>query len=109
MTAFQSRFKPYMIHKAREYGARRFLGMTNEYDWLKKNAIAYSKRDAVIDTFYGVEREKRRKKTWAEVLEDVNLYIFNLMDRGVFKGSTLIVQLPNCIEHYYSYLAASKL
>ncbi|MGV8057003.1 MAG: class I adenylate-forming enzyme family protein [Smithellaceae bacterium] len=102
-------FKPSMIHKSRALGARRFYGILNEYECLKKNAFAYPKSEALIDTFYGVDREKRRRKTWPQVLEDVNLYIFNLMERDLFKGSTLVVQLPNCLEHYYSFLAASKI
>ncbi|MGV8058023.1 MAG: class I adenylate-forming enzyme family protein [Smithellaceae bacterium] len=102
-------FTPDMIYKAREFGARRFSNAVNEYDWLKKNAFAYAKSEAIVDTFYGVEPEKRRRKTWPQALEDVNLWIFNLMDMGLFKGGTIIVQLPNCIEHYYSLMAASKI
>ncbi|MGV8058003.1 MAG: class I adenylate-forming enzyme family protein [Smithellaceae bacterium] len=102
-------FTPDMIYKAREFGARRFYSLANEYDYLKKNAFAYPQSEAIVDTFYGIEPEKRRRKTWPQALEDVNLYIFNLMARGLFKGSAMIVQTPNCIEHYYSYMAASKL
>ena len=102
-------FTPDQIKKSRELGARRFYNITNEYDCLKRNAFAYSKSEAVIDTFYGVEYEKRRRRNWPQVLSEVNLWIFNLMEKGLKKGGFLIVQLPNCIEHWYSYLAASKI
>ncbi|MDX9788011.1 MAG: class I adenylate-forming enzyme family protein [Desulfobacterales bacterium] len=98
-----------MIYKSRELGARRFYDMTTEYDWVKRNAFAYPKKEALVDTLYGIEAEKRRRKTWPQALNDINLYIFNLLEAGLFKGETLICQLPNCIEHYYAYIAASKI
>jgi len=83
--------------------------MITEYYWVKRNAHAYPKKEALVDTLYGNEAEKRRRKTWPQALSDINLYIFNLMEAGLFKGGTIICQLPNCIEHYYAYMAASKI
>jgi acyl-CoA synthetase (AMP-forming)/AMP-acid ligase II len=102
-------FVPDMIHKCRELGGRRFYDMTTEYDWVKRNAFAYPKKEALVDTLYGIEEKKRRRKTWPQALSDINLYIFNLMEAGLFKGETIICQLPNCIEHYYACIAASKI
>lgn len=102
-------FTPDMIYKCRELGGRRFYNMSTEYDWVKKNAFAYPKKEALVDTLYGVEASKRRRKTWPQALSDINLHIFNLMEAGLFKGEMLICQLPNCIEHYYAFIAASKI
>ncbi len=96
-----------MIDRGRELGAAEFDWV--HWDLAKRNAKAYGKREAIVDTFIGATREKMRRKTWAQFFEDVNLYVLNLHHLGIQKGDMILTQLPNVIENVYSRVATSKL
>lgn len=67
------------------------------------------KREAVVDTFLGVEPAQRRRKTWEQVYQENNTIIFNLLSLGIRKENVIVTQLPNIIENYYASIFTSKL
>lgn len=96
-----------MIDRARELGGP-------EFDWVlwdlaRQNARAYRKREAIMDTFLGFAPEQRRRKTWPQFFEEVNLLIFNLHNFGIRKGDMILTQVPNVIENVYPKVAGSKM
>lgn len=104
---YESLWDRSMINKARELGGA-------EFDWVfwdlaRQNARAYGKKEAIVDTFFGVEPEKRRRKTWQQFFEEVNLFVFNLHNLGIRKGDMILTQLPNVIENVYARVAGSKI
>lgn len=96
-----------MIKRARELGGA-------EFDWVlwdlaRKNARAYRRREAIVDTFVGTAAGEVRRKTWEEFFKDVNLMVFNLHDLGVRNRDIILTQVPNIIENVYARVAVSKL
>jgi acyl-coenzyme A synthetase/AMP-(fatty) acid ligase len=98
-----------MLNKYRELGGR-------DCDWVpwdlaRKHARSpfTRKREAVVDTLFGMEPQKRRRKTWQQVYEENNTIIFNLLDLGIRKEDMFPTQLPNCIENYYASIFTSKI
>ncbi|MBN2515902.1 MAG: acyl--CoA ligase [Deltaproteobacteria bacterium] len=79
------------------------------WDYVKRNAELWGDKEAVVDTFLGFEKDKRRRKTWKEVYDDCNTIIFNLANLGLRKEHMVITQLPNVIENYYATIFTSKL
>lgn len=95
------------VVKSRELGGRHFDWI--HWDLVKRHANAYKNKDGLIDTFFGVDPQKRRRKTWGQVYNDVNLMIFHMLDNGLCKEDMLITQVPNCIENVYASYASSKI
>ena len=79
------------------------------WDYAKRNALQWGNKEAIMDTFLGVEGEKRRRKTWRQVYEECNTILFNLANLGLRKEHMLVTQLPNVIENYYASIFTSKL
>jgi len=79
------------------------------WDYVKRNTELWGDKEAVVDTFLGFEKDKRRRKTWKEVYDDCNTIIFNLANLGLRKEHLVITQLPNVIENYYATIFTSKL
>lgn len=79
------------------------------WDYVKNNARNYPKREAIVDTFLGVESKRRRRKTWEQVYKENNTIIFNLLDLGIKKEDVVVTQLPNTIENFYTNIFTSKL
>lgn len=102
-----SEYKPYMLPRFLEIGGRGWDWVL--WDLIKSNAAGYPHREAVVDTFYGMEQEKRRRKTWQEVSKEVDTIILNLYNLGISKESMIISQLPNGIENWELPYVASKL
>lgn len=101
-------FRPYMIKRYVE--EENGIGWTKSFwDYFRSNAIAFRNREAVVDTFYGIEPEKRRRRTWREAYNEINIMIFNLWELNVGMPHVVISQLPNCIENWYMMSVCSKL
>lgn len=79
------------------------------WDLARQNALAYPNKEAVVDTFFGIEPEKRRRITWSQFFDNANTIILNLHDLGIRKGNLVLTQLNNCVELYYSLVVNSKL
>jgi|MudIll2142460700_1097286.scaffolds.fasta_scaffold06710_2 acyl-CoA synthetase (AMP-forming)/AMP-acid ligase II len=79
------------------------------WDYVKRNVQQWGNKEAVVDTFYGTDKGKRRRKTWKQVYDDCNNIIFNLANLGIRKEHMVVTQLPNVIENYYASIFISKL
>ncbi len=107
MVNSDSLFRFEQIIRSRELGGRHFDWV--QWDLLKRNATLYGNREAMSDSFYGIELEKRRRRTWAEVYRDVNAIIFHLLEAGIPRGSVMLSHLPNTVESAYLDMVTSKL
>jgi acyl-CoA synthetase (AMP-forming)/AMP-acid ligase II len=95
------------VLRSRELGGRHFDWV--QWDLLARNARLYGNREALVDTFYGIEPSQRRRKTWAQAYREVNTIIFQLLERQVARRSVMVSHLPNCIESVYLDQVTSKL
>lgn len=95
------------VIRSRQLGGRHFDWV--HWDLLRQNARLFSEREAFADSFYGIERDKRRRRTWREAYVEVNAMIWHLLDAGVAPGSVMVSHLPNCIESAYLDMVTSKL
>ncbi|NMP23614.1 class I adenylate-forming enzyme family protein [Sulfobacillus harzensis] len=102
-----SLFRFDQVLRSRELGGRHFDWV--HWDLLKRNADLYGDREAFVDTFYGVEPGRLRRRTWQQAYRDVNAMIFHLLDRAVPRGSVMVSHLPNSIESAYLDIVTSKL
>lgn len=94
------------VLRSRELGGRHFDWV--EWDLLKRNAALYGDRPAYVDSFYGIDRNHWRERTWGQAFQDVNTIVANGLEHGVRKGAVVVSHLPNCIESTYLDLATSK-
>lgn len=102
-----SLFRFEQVIRSKELGGRHFDWV--HWDLLKRNARLYGQREAFVDTLYGIEPAKRRRRTWSQAYHEVNALILHLLDQGVPRNTVLVSHLPNCIESAYLDLATSKL
>lgn len=103
----ESLFRFEQVVRSKQLGGRHFDWV--QWDLLKRNATLYGNREAMVDSFYGIEAAKRRRRTWAQAYREVNAMIFHLLDAAVPKGSVMVSHLPNCIESAYLDMVTSKL
>lgn len=103
----ESLFNFRQVLRSRELGGRHFDWV--QWDLLQRNAALYGSREAFVDTFWGVEPGRRRRKTWAEAFYEVNTIIFHLLDRGLPRRALVVSHLPNCLESAYLDQVTSKL
>lgn len=103
----ESLFSFDQVKRSRELGGRHYDWV--QWDLVRRNVLLYGNREALVDTFLGVELEKRRRKTWNQVFQDVNTIIFNFLKLGIRKGGMVLSHLPNCIENVYLDFVTSKL
>lgn len=59
-------------------------------DALENWSDIYKERIAVID--------KNRKLSYEDLNSEVNFYSKGLLDKGIYKGDKIVLQLPNCLE-----------
>ena len=103
----ESLFTFSQVKRSQELGGRHYGWV--QWDLLRRNARVYRDREAMVDTFLGLDPARRRRKTWGQVLADVNTMIFNLLDAGVRRGGSVVSHLPGCLESAYLDLVTSKL
>ena len=86
---------------AEEYSARRWwLGITLG-DMLDKSADVYPRKEALVDD--------RVRLSYCELGERVDRLAVGLIQLGIQKGDTVLLQLPNWAEFIYSYFALQKI
>jgi acyl-CoA synthetase (AMP-forming)/AMP-acid ligase II len=95
------------VKRSQQLGGRHYDWV--QWDLLKRNARVYGDREALADTFLGLEPSRRRRRTWRQVFADVNTMIVNLLDGGMRRGSRVVSHLPNCLESAYLDFVTSKL
>lgn len=103
----QSLFRFEQVVRSKKLGGRHFDWV--QWDLLRRNARLYGHREAFVDSFYGIEPAKRRRRTWRQAYGEVNALIFHLLDAAVPRGSVVVSHLPNAIESAYLDFATSKL
>jgi 2,3-dihydroxybenzoate-AMP ligase/mycobactin salicyl-AMP ligase len=91
-------------HKARDalqYGRNRWwLGLTLG-DILDRTADVFPNKEALVDD--------RVRLTYSELRNKVDHLAMGLMNLGIEKGDTVLLQLPNWAEYVYSYFALQKI
>jgi acyl-coenzyme A synthetase/AMP-(fatty) acid ligase len=100
-------FRWEQLMRSKQLGGRHFDWV--QWDLLQRNAQVYGNREAYVDSFHGIEPDRRRRRSWAQAFDEVNAIIFHLLDQGIPRGSVLVSQLPNCIESAYLDMVTSKL
>ncbi len=103
----ESLFTFSQVKRSQELGGRHYEWV--QWDLLRRNARVYGDREALVDTLMGLEPAQRRRRTWRQVLADVNTMIFNLADAGLRRGGLIVSHLPSCLESAYLDFATSKL
>ena len=79
---------------------RWWLGITLG-DMLDKSADLYPRKEALVDD--------RVRLTYAALQQSVNRLAVGLIDLGLEKGDTVLLQLPNWAEYVLSYFALQKI
>jgi acyl-coenzyme A synthetase/AMP-(fatty) acid ligase len=79
------------------------------YDCFKISVSNYRNREAIVDTFLGFERGKRRRRTFQQLYDDVNTIILNLLDLGIEPGDIVGDLLGNTMESVMLEYATAKL
>lgn len=102
-----SLFRFDQVLRSKALGGRHFDWV--HWDLLKRNAELYGEREAFVDSFYGIEPARRRRRTWRQAFHEVNAMIFHLLDHAVPRGSVMVSHLPNSIESAYMDIVTSKL
>jgi len=91
-------------HKAKDahrYTEHRWwLGLTLG-DILDRTADVFPNREALVDD--------RVRMTFSELRHRIDLAALGLMNLGMEKGDTVLLQLPNWAEYVYSYFALQKI
>ncbi len=107
MSSADTLFRFDQVLRSKQLGGRHFNWV--QWDLLRRNARLYGQREAFVDSFYGIEPAKRRRRSWSQAYREVNALIFHWLKAGVPRGSVLVSHLPNCIESAYLDFATSKL
>lgn len=102
-----SLFRFDQVLRSKALGGRHFDWV--HWDLLKRNAELYGEREAFVDSFYGIEPAKRRRRTWRQAYREVNAMILHLLDHAVPRGSVIVSHLPNSIESAYLDMVTSKM
>lgn len=102
-----SLFRFEQIKKSRELGGRHFDWI--QWDLLQRNARIYGSREALADTYLGVDYQVRRRRTWQEASHQVNTLIASMLRQGLRPGATILSHLPSMLESTYVDWATSKL
>jgi 2,3-dihydroxybenzoate-AMP ligase len=94
-------FPKHKARDARQYsGNRWWLGLTLG-DVLDRTADVFPNKEALVDD--------RVRLTYSELRNKVDRLAMGLMDLGIEKGDTVLLQLPNWAEYVYSYFALQKI
>ncbi len=95
------------IKKSKALGGRHF-GFV-QWDLLQRNARLYGSREALADTYCGVDYSLRRRRTWQEAYHQVNTLIVSMLRHGLRPGATVMSHLPSILESTYVDWVTSKL
>lgn len=95
------------IKKSKALGGRHF-GFV-QWDLLQRNARLYGSREALTDTYCGVDYSLRRRRTWQEAYHQVNTLIVSMLRHGLRPGATVMSHLPSILESTYVDWVTSKL
>jgi 2,3-dihydroxybenzoate-AMP ligase/mycobactin salicyl-AMP ligase len=88
-------FPRYKAKEAKQFSKNRWwLGLTMG-DVLDRTADVFSNKEALVDD--------RIRLTYSELRNKVDHLAMGLMNLGIEKGSTVLLQLPNWAEYVYSY------
>jgi 2,3-dihydroxybenzoate-AMP ligase/mycobactin salicyl-AMP ligase len=94
-------FLKHRARDARQYSRNKWwLGMTLG-DILDRTADVFPNREALVDD--------RVRLTYSELRNTVDQTATGLMNLGIEKGDTVLLQLPNWAEYVYSYFALQKI
>jgi 2,3-dihydroxybenzoate-AMP ligase len=94
-------FPKHKARDARQYSRNRWwLGLTLG-DILDRTADVFPNKEALVDD--------RVRLTYSELRNKVDHLATGLMNLGIEKGDTVLLQLPNWAEYVYSYFALQKI
>ena len=94
-------FPKHKATEARQYSRNRWwLGLTLG-DILDRTADVFPNKEALVDD--------RVRLTYSELRNKVDQLAMGLMNLGIEKGDTVLLQLPNWAEYVYSYFALQKI
>lgn len=102
-----SLFRFDQIKKSQNLGGRHFDWV--QWDLLQRNARLYGTREALADTYLGIDYSLRRRRTWQEAYQQVNTLIMSMLHHGLRPGATILSHLPSIMESTYLDWATSKL
>ena len=93
-------FPKHKVKDARQYTKNRWwLGLTLG-DILDRTADVFPNKEALVDD--------RVRLTYSELRNRVDRAAMGLINLGIKKGDTVLLQLPNWAEYVYSYFALQK-
>ena len=94
-------FPKHKPKEARQYSKNRWwLGLTLG-DILDRTADVFPNKEALVDD--------RVRLTYSELRNKVDQLAMGLMNLGIEKGDTVLLQLPNWAEYVYSYFALQRI
>jgi 2,3-dihydroxybenzoate-AMP ligase/mycobactin salicyl-AMP ligase len=94
-------FPKHKARDARQYSRNKWwLGLTLG-DILDRTADVFPNKEALVDD--------RVRLTYSELRNKVDHTALGLMNLGIEKGDTVLLQLPNWVEYVYSYFALQKI
>ncbi len=94
-------FPKHKVKDARQYNRNRWwLGLTLG-DILDRTADVFPSKEALVDD--------RVRLTYSELRNRVDHAALGLMNLGIKKGDTVLLQLPNWAEYVYAYFALQKI
>ncbi len=94
-------FPKHKPKEARQYSKNRWwLGLTLG-DILDRTADVFPNKEALVDD--------RVRITYSELRNKVDQLAVGLMNLGIEKGDTVLLQLPNWAEYVYSYFALQRI
>ncbi|WP_138380402.1 class I adenylate-forming enzyme family protein [Luteithermobacter gelatinilyticus] len=95
----------------REYTDRGWWGQECLHDLFERNVAAVPNRVAAIDPLNRTDFTDGAPKrhTYRELKERVDQFARLMVHLGLKKDDILLIQMPNVMEYFYIYLAASRL
>ncbi len=92
---------PYPEELVKKYRERRWwVGLTLA-DVFNKTADLLHYREALVD--------ERQRLTYAQLRNKVDRLAIALLELGIKRGDSIILQLPNCAEWIITYFACQKI
>lgn len=92
---------PYNKEDAEKYSKYRWWLEITFSDMLDKTGDLYSGKEALVDD--------RARLTYSELRERMDKLAVGLINLGIEKGDTVLLQLPNWAEFVYSFFALQKI
>jgi len=94
-------FPKHKARDARQYSRNRWWLALTLGDTLDRTADVFPNKEALVDD--------RVRLTYSELRNKVDHLAMGLMNLGIEKGDTVLLQLPNWAEYVYSYFALQKI